>query len=84
MAYLSENYEKVTISSYQQESLSGYEGIKIEATYVENNQTFVRIAYDNVVSGVRMYDFIITYPKAQEETYKDVFDAILQSVTITE
>ena len=84
LAYLSENYEKVTISSYQQESLSGYEGIKIEATYVENNQTFVRIAYDNVVSGVRMYDFIITYPKAQEETYKDIFDAILRSITITE
>ena len=84
LAYLSENYEEVAISSYQQESLSGYEGTKIEATYLENNQTFVRIAYENVVAGVRMYEFIMTYPKDQEETYKDIFDAILRSITITE
>lgn len=82
LEYLSERYEEVTISSFQQESLSGCEGTKIEATYLENNQTFVRIAYENVVAGVRMYDFIMTYPKAQEETYKDIFDAILRSITI--
>ncbi len=82
LEYLSERYEDVKISSYEQESLSGYEGTKIVATYAENNKTFIRVGYDNVVSGVRMYDFTITYPKAQEEIYKGIFDSILQSVVI--
>jgi hypothetical protein len=82
LEYLSSSYENVEISFYENQSLSGYEGKKVIATYVEDNQEFIRIAYDNVVAGVRMYDFTITYPESQKETYDDIFNSILQSIVI--
>jgi hypothetical protein len=82
LEYLSSSYENVEISFYENQAISGYEGKKVIATYVEDNQKFIRIAYDNVVAGVRMYDFTITYPESQKETYDDIFNSILQSIVI--
>lgn len=84
LEYLSESYEKFTVSSFGEEELSGYKGTKVVATCVEEKQEVVMIRYNNVVAGVRMYDFNFTYPTAQKETYEKIINQIIQSVTITE
>ena len=52
------------------------------ASYKSNGTEFIRIIYDNVIEGVRLYNFDIVYPEAESETYEKIFDDIIASVKL--
>lgn len=79
---LSDTYESVTITTFQQVQISGYDATKVEASCVGNNGKFVSIHYDNVVAGVRMYDFIGCYPETEKEIYAALFESMFESIMI--
>lgn len=68
------------INSFTKEKVKGYESTKIVSSYSLDNTNFIRIDFDNIVVGVRCYDFTITYPASENETFDDVFESILNSV----
>lgn len=80
--YLS-NLENLQLDYYEKETLKGYRCIKAVYSYTEDNAAFTCIHYDNVVVEFRMYDFSITYPAAERDTYKEMFESIIDSIEFT-
>lgn len=72
------------IDSFTKERLSGYDCTKIVSSYSFENDEIIRINYDNVVVGIRMYDFTIIYPVNEKQTVEQVFQNIMNSVEFTE
>ena len=80
--YLS-NLENLQLDYYEKETLKGYRCIKAVYSYTEDNAAFTCIQYDNVVVEFRMYDFSITYPAVERDTYKEMFESIIDSIEFT-
>ena len=74
------NLENLKLNYYEKETLKGYRCIKAVYSYTTDNTEFIRIHYDNVVVESRMYDFYITYPASESNTYNAVFESIIDSV----
>jgi len=72
--------DNLKLDYYKKETLKGYRCIKAVYSYTADNTEFTRIHYDNVVANFRMYDFYITYPASESNTYKAVFESIIDSV----
>ncbi len=70
----------VKINTFTKEKLDGYDGRKVVYTYKSENTEFIGIDYNNIVVGARLYDFSITYPASESETYDDIFKSIIDSV----
>ena len=80
LKYISYGVENVKLEYYEKETLKGYRCIKAVYTYMKDNTEFVNIHYNNIIFGYRKTDFLITYPVSQSDKYKDVFEAIIDSV----
>lgn len=72
----------VKIISLTKETLSGYECTKVVASYKCEGTEYIKIDYDYVITGVRRYDFSVTYPASERATDEPVFDAIIASVRL--
>ena len=79
---LSEDYTDVSIKEFTKGKIDGCDGTKVTASYKSNGTQFIRIIYDNVIEGVRLYNFDIVYPEAESETYEKIFDDIIASVKL--
>lgn len=73
----------VKIISLTKEKLSGFECTKVVHSYSYEGTEYIEIHYDNVVTGVRLYDFTITYPASEKETFEPVFASIMDSLELT-
>ncbi len=83
LEYLSDVVGKnVKINSFTKENVGGYDSTKIVSSYSSGNTDFIRIDYDNITVGVRLYDFIITYPASEKETLEPIFNSIVNSIGI--
>ncbi len=74
------NLENLQLDYYEKETLKGYRCTKAVYSYTEENAVLTCIHYDNVVVESRMYDFYITYPASESNTYNAVFESIINSV----
>ena len=74
------NLENLQLDYYEKETLKGYRCTKAVYSYTEENAVLTCIHYDNVVVESRMYDFYIIYPASESNTYKAVFESIIDSV----
>ena len=72
----------VKIISLTKETLSGYDCTKVVASYMREGMEYITIDYDYVITGVRRYDFTVTYPASERATYEPVFDAIIDSLRL--
>jgi len=72
----------VEIISFTKETLSGYSCTKVVTSYSSEGTEYIRIDYDYVITGVRWYDFSITYPAAEKDTYEPVFESIVNSIEL--
>ena len=72
----------VKIISLEKETLSGYECTKVIVSYKYEGSEYTYINYDCVITGVRRYDFTITYPASESATYEPIFDAIIDSLRL--
>ena len=83
LEYFSEiGLENVKIISCAKEKLCGFEGTKVVISYTEDGEDLIRIDFDNVITGVRMYAFTFTYPTSDKEC-EAVVESILDSIVIT-
>lgn len=83
MEYYSDiDLENVKIISCVKEKLCGFEGTKVVATYTDDGEELIRIDFNNVITGVRMYNFSATYPASDKES-KAAVESILDSIVIT-
>lgn len=77
------NSTNVKIESLTKETLCGYAYTKVVASYMSGGTEYIRIDYDNLVAGGRLYSFRIRYPASEKDTYGPVFEAIMESVVLT-
>lgn len=75
-------YENVNILSYTKEKISGYDCTKVVYSYTENGNAYIGTRYDNVITGIRMYEFDIDYPAAESERFAKVFESIMDSIVL--
>lgn len=70
----------VKIDSFAKEKVGGYDSTKVVSSYSLENTNFIRIDYDNITVGVRLYKVTITYPASEKETLEPIFNSIMDSV----
>ena len=73
----------VRIESLTKETIGGYGCTKVVISYVSEGTEYIRTYYDNVVTGVRLYEFTVTYPASARETLEPVFTPIIESVVLS-
>ncbi|MBE6926731.1 MAG: hypothetical protein E7461_07800 [Ruminococcaceae bacterium] len=72
----------VKILSYTKETLSGYGCTKVVYSYTDDGIEYIGTRYDNVITGLCLYDFAITYPVAESERFAPVFESIIDSIVL--
>ena len=77
---LSRFYEDVAIESLSKETIRGYACTKLVYSYTEDNTKFIKISYDGLIEGPRLYEFVIKCPAEERENYKNTFSSIMNSV----
>ncbi len=77
---LSRFYEDVAIESLSKETIRGYACTKLVYSYTEDNTKFIKISYDGLIEGPRLYEFVIKCPAEERENYKNTFSSIVNSV----
>ena len=81
LAYLSDIVGKdVKINSFTKEKVNGYDSAKIVSSYSSKNTNFIRIDYDNITVGVKLYDITTTFPKSEKQTFEPIFNSIVNSI----
>lgn len=81
LEYLSyDNHKDIKIDSFTEEKVGGYNSTKIVSFYSFENSKFIRIDYDYIVIGVRLYSFTITYPVSEADDLASIFDSIVNSI----
>lgn len=68
------------IKSFTKEKFNGYDCTKIMSSYSSENTQFVRIDYNNIAVGIRLYNFIINYPSSEKETFEPIFNSMVNSI----
>ena len=81
--HLSEFYQDVIIEEFTTEEIDGHECTKIFFTYMSEGIELKRFEYNKITAGAAAYDFDITYPAADSETYESIFDDIIASIKLT-
>ena len=74
--------ENVKILSYTKKTLSGFGCTKVVYSYSSEGTEYIGTLYDNVITGLCMYEFAIVYPTAESARLAPVFDAIVDSITV--
>jgi hypothetical protein len=72
----------VKILSYTKETLSGYGCTKVVYSYTDDGIEYIGTRYDNVITGLCLYDFTITYPAAESERFASAFESIMDSIVL--
>ena len=72
----------VKILSYTKETLSGYGCTKVVYSYTDDGIEYIGTCHDNVITGLCLYDFTITYPAAESERFAPVFELIIDSIVL--
>lgn len=85
LIYISNAKRKnVKINAYTKQQLNEYWGVKVISSYTADDTEFIRIDYDYVVVGNRLYHFTIVYPAAQSDSFEEDFISILDSIELRE
>lgn len=79
---LSRPLQDLVIDSIAEETFQGYKCMKLVYSYTENDTKFIKISYNNVVAGLRLYSFSIIYPADQKDTYEPIFAWMIHSLTL--
>lgn len=85
LIYISNAKRKnVKINAYTKQQLNEYWGVKVISSYTTDDTEFIRIDYDYVVVGNRLYHFTIVYPASQSDNFEEDFISILDSIELRE
>ncbi len=72
--------ENVKIDSFTKGKVGGYKCRKVVSSYLFENTEYIRVDYNYVIVGFRLYNFIIEYPASQHETFETIFNSIINSI----
>ncbi len=72
--------QEIVIDTYAKEKIDGVTSIKVAYSFYENDTKFNSIRFDDIIVGFRLYDFTITYPASQSDTFEPILDSILDSI----
>ena len=79
---LSEDYQDISIKEFAKDKIDGHEATKVVASCSSSGTEFKRLMYDNIIEDIRLYNFDIIYPLAENETYEIIFDEIIASIKL--
>ena len=79
LKYLPSSYENVVIDTVTEETIQDFKCTKVVYSYTKDNTQYICIQYDKLIEDVRLFNIRIRYPAANKETYKTIFNAIMDS-----